>query len=95
MDLWWYGYSNDLGLWIFLAYPIGAAITYAVGSMILHEKKPKPRSTDPSAIQYWTRRGVGPREGYIDLVTGIGYDVKTNAPLHVTWNGLAREWLEQ
>jgi hypothetical protein len=39
MDLWWYGYSDGLGLWLALVFPVGMAITCFVGWLILREKK--------------------------------------------------------
>jgi hypothetical protein len=39
MDLWWYGYSDDLGLWFFLVYPAGVALTCFVGWLITRSEK--------------------------------------------------------
>jgi hypothetical protein len=39
MDVWWYGYSNELGWWILLVYPAGVALTCFVGWLMSREKK--------------------------------------------------------
>lgn len=40
MDVWWYGYSDGMGLpLLLLVYPLGVGIVYFVGWLILREKK--------------------------------------------------------